>query len=102
MKEYADTPYMPQLMASSREAITSVLQEELHKKDQIKSALVIYATYVKNTYKGKGDIVDPTNYETNYHHSYHRGSMREILSEKCIDEHITLSGREIDKRSNST
>ncbi|GES91554.1 hypothetical protein GLOIN_2v1480811 [Rhizophagus clarus] len=96
--EYADAPYMPQLIAEARGAITDVLKEELRKRDQIKSALVIYATYVSYTYKGEGDIEDRANYTAKYHHPYHRSNQREILSEEYIDEHITLSGVEIDKR----
>src|SRR4051794_23414048 len=65
--EYADASYMPQLMASSHEAITRVLQEELYRKDQIKLALVIYVTYAKYTYKGSDDITNLTNYEVSYH-----------------------------------
>src|SRR3954470_13869843 len=99
--EYADVPYMPHLIASACNAITRVLQEELHRKDQIKSALVVNATYAKYTYKGSGDITDPVNYQVSYHHPYHRGGQREILSEKYIDEHITLSGVEIDKKIES-
>src|SRR5215475_11790926 len=100
-KEYADTPYMLHLIGSTHNAITDVLQEELHRKDQIKSALVVHATYVSYKYKGMGDISDPANYEANYHHPYHRGGMREILSESYIDEHITLSGGKIDKKIES-
>ncbi|CAG8815438.1 3152_t:CDS:2, partial [Racocetra fulgida] len=51
---YADAPYLPQLMG-----ITKVLKEELQKKDQIKSALVVSATYVKYKYKSG----DPSNIE---------------------------------------
>ncbi|GBB97514.1 hypothetical protein RclHR1_00030071 [Rhizophagus clarus] len=92
---------MPQLMASAHNAITRVLQEELHKKDQIKTALVVHATYAKYTYKGSGDILDQENYKISYHHPYHRSLMREILSEKYIDEHITFSGGEINKKIES-
>ncbi|CAG8517147.1 22089_t:CDS:2 [Cetraspora pellucida] len=53
--EYADASYIFQLFASAYKAITNILKEELHKKDQIKSALVAYATYIKYTYKGSGD-----------------------------------------------
>src|SRR3954452_9979883 len=88
-------------MASARNAITRVLQEELHRKDQIKSALVVNATYAKYTYKGSGDITDSANYQISYHHPYHRGSQREIISEGYIDEHIILSGGEIDKKIES-
>ena len=60
--------------------------------------MVVYATYVKYTYKGIGDITDIANYKATYHHPYHRGDQREILSEQYIDEHITLSGGEIDNK----
>jgi hypothetical protein len=99
--EYADAPYMPQLIAEAREAISDVLKEELHKRDQIKSALVINATYVSYTYKGTGDISDWANYIAKYHHSYHRSHQREILSEQYIDKHITQSGVEIDQKIES-
>ncbi|GES86542.1 hypothetical protein GLOIN_2v1477922 [Rhizophagus clarus] len=96
--EYADAPYMPQLIAEARGAITDVLKEELSKRDQIKSALVVHATYVSYTYKGTGDISNRANYIPKYHHPYHRSQQREILSEQYIDEHITKSGVEIDKK----
>src|SRR5215216_2024765 len=99
--EYADAPYMPQLIAEARGAITDVHKEELHKRDQIKSALVIHATYVSYTYKGTGDISDWANYTAKYHHPYHRSYQREILSKQYIDEHITQSGVEIDQKIES-
>ena len=46
MIEYADASYMPQLMALSHKAITDIFQEELHRKNQIKSAIVVNANYV--------------------------------------------------------
>src|SRR5271154_5082228 len=88
---------MPQLIGASYEAITGVLQEELRKKDQIKTALVINATYVKYKYNGKGDPADKANYEAKYLNTYHRGKMNALLSEKDIDEHITKSVSHIDK-----
>jgi len=94
--EYAGAPYMPQLMGAAREAITDVLQEELHRKDQIKSLLVVNATYVKYKYKGSGDLADPTNFEASYLPTYHRGNMRAILSKNDIAKHITQSVGEID------
>jgi len=94
--EYAGAPYMPQLMGAAREAITDVLQEELHRKDQIKSLLVVNATYVKYKYKGSGDPADPTNFEASYLPTYHRGNMRAILSKNDIAKHITQSVGEID------
>src|SRR5215216_3900185 len=92
---------MPQLIAEARGAITDVLKEELHKRDQIKSALVINATYVSYTYKGTGDISDRANYIAKYHYPYHRSYQREILSEQYIDEYITQSGVEIDQKIES-
>jgi len=56
--KYADAPYMPQFMDSARSSITNILKKELYKKDQIKSALVIHATYIKYKYKGIGDSTD--------------------------------------------
>ena len=38
-------PYMPQLMGIFRPKITEVLQTELHRKDQIKSAIVVSCRY---------------------------------------------------------
>ena len=43
--KYAEIPYMPQLMAASRQKIKEVLQTELHRKDQIKSAIVVLCKY---------------------------------------------------------
>ncbi|GES74630.1 hypothetical protein GLOIN_2v1480811 [Rhizophagus clarus] len=83
--KYADAPYMPQLIEASREAITGVLQEELRRKDQIKTALVVNATYINYKYKGKGDPTDKANYETKELNTYHRGKMGVLLSEKDID-----------------
>ena len=97
-KEYADAPYMPHLIASARNAITDVLKEELHRRDQIKSALVINATYISYRYNGSGDPSDWANYTIKYHHLYHRSHQREILSEQYIDEHITQSDVEIDQK----
>jgi len=57
---------MPQFMDSSRSAITDVLKKELCKKDQIKSALVIHATYIKYKYKEIGDSTNIKNYNTSY------------------------------------
>jgi hypothetical protein len=97
-KEYADAPYMPQLVASARKQITDVLKEELRRKDQIKSAIVVFATYIKYKYLGSGDIADKRNYEITYHHPYHRGKQHILLSENDIDEHITKSTGEIDEK----
>ena len=100
-KEYADVPYMPHLIASARNAITNVLKEELHRRDQIKLALVVNATYISYKYNGSGDPSDLANYTTKYHHPYHRSQQHKILSEQYIDEHITQSGVEIDQKIES-
>src|SRR5277367_1401348 len=89
---------MPQLIRIAREAITDILQEELHRKDQIKSVLVVKAIYVKYKYKGTGDPADPANYEASYLNTYHKGNMRAILSKNDIEKHITQSVREIDRK----
>ncbi|GES87874.1 hypothetical protein GLOIN_2v1481003 [Rhizophagus clarus] len=82
--KYVDASYIPQLIGASREAITSVLQKELHRKDQIKTALVINATYVKYKYKEKGDLADKANYEAINLDTYHRGKMGVLLSERIL------------------
>ncbi|CAJ0838645.1 13078_t:CDS:2, partial [Entrophospora sp. SA101] len=92
-EKYAEAPYMPQLIASAREQITSVLKAELRRKDQIKSAIVVYCNYMKMEKKGEGKIAVPV-----YEQKYHNGKMRAILSENDIDEHITLSAGEIDAK----
>src|SRR6185312_12974639 len=92
-EKYAEAPYMPQLIASAREQITNVLKAELRRKDQIKSALVVYCNYMKMEEKDKDKLASPF-----YQQEYHRGEMRAILSENDIDEHITLSGGEIDAK----
>lgn len=97
-QEYADAPYMPQLVASARKQITDVLKEELRRKDQIKSAIVVYATYVKYKYLESGDISDMRNYEKKYYYPYHRGKQHILLSENDIDNHITKSAGEIDEK----
>src|SRR5437764_1469633 len=90
-EEYKKMPYMPQLMGIIRPKITEVLQTELHKKDQIKSAIVALCRYsiAKKDSDGitKISIVDFN----------HRGKLRTILSEEEIDEHITKTAGEIDK-----
>ncbi|GBB86557.1 hypothetical protein RclHR1_12990006 [Rhizophagus clarus] len=44
-EEYKKLPYMPQLIGLIRPKIKEVLQTELHKKDQIKSAIVALCRY---------------------------------------------------------
>jgi hypothetical protein len=88
-KKYAEAPYMPHLIAVAREQITSVLKAELRRKDQIKSKIVVYCTYMKIEKNTKLPFYDQV---------YHSGEMRAILSENDIDEHITLSTGEIDAK----
>ncbi|CAJ0762000.1 13128_t:CDS:2, partial [Entrophospora sp. SA101] len=56
-EKYAEAPYMPQLIASAREQITSVLKAELRRKDQIKSAIVVYCNYMKMEKKGEDEHI---------------------------------------------
>ena len=84
---------MPHLMALAREQITSVIKAELRRKDQIKSAIVVYCNYMKMEKKDKDK---PKN--SFYDQKYHPGKMRAILSEQDIDDHITLSAGEIDAK----
>ncbi|CAG8632907.1 9247_t:CDS:2, partial [Ambispora leptoticha] len=71
--DYADAPYLPQLMGSARGAITKVLKED-------------------------GDPSNIENYSASYHHPYHRGNQHLLLSKSDIDEYITRSAGEIDKK----
>ncbi|RIA87467.1 hypothetical protein C1645_827740 [Glomus cerebriforme] len=64
---------------ASREAITGILQEELCRKDQIKIALIINATYAKYKYNRKG-------------------KMGVLLSKKDIDKYLAQSVSYIDKK----
>ena len=86
---------MLQLVASACKQITDVLKEELRRKNQIKSTMVIYATYVRYKYVGSGDVTNKNNYEITYYHPYHRGNMHVLLD---IDKHITNSAGEIDEK----
>ena len=88
---------MLQLIASACKQITNVLKKELHRKDQIKSAIVINATYVRYKYI-RSDVTNINNYEKTYYHPYHRGKQHILLSENDIDEYITKSAREIDEK----
>src|SRR5688500_6346773 len=92
-EEYAEDPYMHQLIASYREKITSVLQTELNRKEQIKSALVVLFKYFK-----KEDDKNTKEIIYTFTEKHHRGEMRPILLENDITEHITSSGSEIDKK----
>jgi len=93
--EYAEAPYLPKLISASRQKIKEVLQTELRRKDQIKSAIVVLCRYkIGNKKEAKGEPV--------YIDKHHRGGMRPILSEGEIDGHITQSVGEIDKQVEDT
>src|SRR3989337_4508297 len=95
-EEYKNLPYMPQLMGLIRPKITKVLQTELSRNDQIKSAIVALCLYsiTKRNPDGTSD--------TTYIEYRHRGGMRAILSEGDIDEHITKSAGKIDNHIEKT
>ena len=59
-EEYKKMPYMPQLMGLIRPKITEVLQTELHRKDQIKLAIV--ALYLYSITKRNPDGTSDTTY----------------------------------------
>src|SRR5260363_95516 len=84
--KYAEMPYMPQLLANARDEITRVLKIKLNEKDQIKTALIALCYYANS--KKKEDML--------YRH--HRSKMRPLLTENDIDEHISQSASEIDKK----
>ncbi|GBB92879.1 hypothetical protein RclHR1_20710003 [Rhizophagus clarus] len=63
--EYAEAPYIPQLISASRPKIKEVLQTELHRKDQIKSAIVVKCLYLLDK-KDKEDFADKV-YKVKYH-----------------------------------
>jgi hypothetical protein len=91
-ENYADAPYMPQLISSARKEITRVLQTELNRKEQIRSSLVVFCLYVRTEREPDGSI------KPIYMNAYHRGGMRTILSKNDIEASLTLSGSEIDKK----
>ena len=95
-EEYAKIPYMPQLMGLAQQKIKEVIQTELHRKDQIKSAIVVSCRYSIVVNNGDGTASE-TIVDLN-----HRGKMRPILSEEEIDEHITKSAGKIDKYVENT
>ena len=90
--EYAEMPYIPKLISASRQKIKEVLQTELRRKDQIKSAIVVLCRYkISNKKDAKGESV--------FIDKYHRGrELRLILSEGEIDGHITQTIGKIDKQ----
>ncbi|CAB5161305.1 unnamed protein product [Rhizophagus irregularis] len=63
--EYAEAPYIPQLISASRPKIKEVLQTELHRKDQIKSAIVVKCLYLLDK-KDKEDFANKV-YKVKYH-----------------------------------
>ncbi|GBB90380.1 hypothetical protein RclHR1_01730028, partial [Rhizophagus clarus] len=88
-KNYNEIPYMPKLIASARQEMTKVFQTEFRRKEQIKSAIAVKCIY----YKQEKDLPFIIISE-----KWHRGEMRALLSENYIDEHLTSSGGEIDKK----
>ncbi|GET03832.1 hypothetical protein GLOIN_2v1481003 [Rhizophagus clarus] len=88
--KYKENPYIPQLISASRQKIKEVYQTELHRKEQIKTAIA-----VKCSYSCSRREIDGSTY-TDYMYLYHRSGMRTILSEGDIDEHITRSVGELD------
>ena len=94
--EYKAMPYMPQIMALIRPKITEVLQTELQRNDQIKSAIV--ALYRYSVTKRNPDGTR----ETSIVDKHHRGEMQALLQEADIDEHITRTAGEIDKHIEDT
>ena len=92
---------MPQFIDSARSSITNILKKELYKKDQIKSALIIHATYIKCKNKGIGNSTDIKNYDTSYYHPYHKSNMHVLFSKNDIDQHLTQSVGEINEKIES-
>src|SRR3989337_1133448 len=79
-------------MSASRQKIKEVFQTELHRKEQIKSAIVVKCLYSCTRKESDGSTYK------DYMINYHRGGMRPILLEGDIDEHITLTVGEIDNQ----
>ncbi|UZO21984.1 uncharacterized protein OCT59_014362 [Rhizophagus irregularis] len=72
--EYAEAPYIPQLISAFRAKIKEVLQTELHRKDQIKSAIVVKCLYLL-TKKDKEEREDSEDFANKvYKVKYHRGT----------------------------
>src|ERR1044071_9970516 len=95
VKKYKEISYMPKLMALARQEMTRVFQTEFRRKEQIKSAIVAKCIYYKKEKKGKSGKNFPC---IRISEKWHRGEMRALLSENYIDEHLTSSGGEIDKK----
>ncbi|PKK57805.1 hypothetical protein RhiirC2_720983 [Rhizophagus irregularis] len=92
--KYREIPYIPQFISASRQKIKEVLQIKLRRNDQIKSAIVVKCLYLYT----KVDKENRSSSETIYIELYHRGEMRPILLKEGIDEHITQTVGEIDKK----
>ncbi|GBB97709.1 hypothetical protein RclHR1_30460001 [Rhizophagus clarus] len=87
---------MSQLIGLIHPKIKEVLQTELHKKDQIKSAIVALCLY--SIIKRKpDDTSEPIEVE-----KYHKGDMRAIFLEEDIEEYITRTIGEIDVQIEKT
>ncbi|CAB4480837.1 unnamed protein product [Rhizophagus irregularis] len=70
--EYAEAPYIPQLISAFQAKIKEVLQTELHRKDQIKSAIVVKCLYLL-TKKDKEEREDSEDFANKvYKVKYHR------------------------------
>ncbi|GBC10149.1 hypothetical protein RclHR1_09390005 [Rhizophagus clarus] len=65
------------------------------RKEQIKLAIAVKCIYYKNEKKGKSGKNFP---HIKITEKWHRGEMRALLSENYIDEHLTSSSGEIDKK----
>ncbi|RGB22172.1 hypothetical protein C1646_776508 [Rhizophagus diaphanus] len=94
--EYKKLPFIPQIIGLIWHKITEVLQIELQRKDQIKSAIVALCLY-SHTKKSSDGLQILT-----FKEKYHKGEMRAILSEGDINEHITKSVGEIDNHIEKT
>ncbi len=93
--EYAEIPYIPKLISASRPKIKEVLQTELCRKDQIKSAIVVLCRYkIGNKKEAESEPV--------FIDKHHRGGMCPILLKGEIDGHITQSVGEINKQVEDT
>ncbi len=94
-KKYKEIPYMPKLIASARQEMTRVFQTEFRRKEQIKSAIAVKCIYYKKEKNNKSGKNFPYIKITE---KWHRVEMRALLSENYIDEHLTSSSGEIDKK----
>ncbi|GES77183.1 hypothetical protein GLOIN_2v1480811 [Rhizophagus clarus] len=95
-KKYKEIPYMPKLIASARQEMIRVFQTEFRRKEQIKSTIVAKCIYYKKEKKDRSDNSAPDIIKIA--EKWHRGKMQALLSENYIDEHLTSSGGEIDKK----